>query len=518
MKLKNSNKNLIIWCLIVFLSGLFVRIYTIHLKQDIHEDEALTVLLSNYSETGWSKLPETNKVFTGKDLKEMTYWNDKSYKDTLSDIKNLYIYTRDDSHTNLYYTIIRLTFKGVNEFDIKSTIIRGGILNLFIYILSFFFMFKLLSILFKDRPNLIPVGLFTAFLNTASISNTCYLRPYALQEAAFILLTYYFVKLLIKEKTNIYKVSLSVCFALLTGYYAIFYVSILALTLFIKNTDRKFLLKAGGLSILFTEICYPAYFIGITSYRAVESIERFLNFSKNLYYSALNFPLIYLKYLFSMSLLIFLIYLSVKIIKNKLNTDGNFRIIPLIFWLNFLWTAIIIFIAPYKILRYIMPVFPILSLIIPYTISYFKKSAIYIGITIAIFCLNYYFAVKFFENSNIGKYVPVVSRIDFLTNRQTNKFLFEENVNKPVIILKDQENPTIGEILKISEILPYFDDKQNYIFVNPNAKITYPEFYMLIPKTADKNFLNLAQPYFEKYKNLNIQNCAKFYTCIEFKQ
>ena len=515
MNLKNINKNIIIWCFIIFLCGLFARIYAISLKQDLHEDEALTVLLSNYSETGWSKLPEQNKEFSGKDIKKMIYWNDKSFKDTLSDVKNLYLYTRDDSHTNLYYTIIRFTFTGVDNFSIKETIQRGGILNLLIYTLSFFFMFKLLAILFKNKQNLIPFGLFTAFLNTASISNSCYLRPYILQEAAFILVTYYFVKLILKEKVNMYKVALSIAFAFLTGYYALIYIGILALTLFIKNTDRKFLFKTAGLSVLFTELFYPLYFLGITSYRAVETIERTSNFSKNLYYSLINLPLIYFKYLFSLSLVIFLIYLAFKITKEKLKPDETAKIIPLIFGLNLLWTAIVIFLAPYKVLRYIMPAFTILSLIIPYIISHFKKVYVYISIISVIFSLNYYFAVNFLKNQNIGKYVPIASRIDFLKNNKIDKYLFAENIKQPVIVAKKGNNPTIGEILQITEIIPYFENEQKYTFVNSDTQINYSKFYMLIPTTDNSENSVTKISHFEKYKILNMQNCSKYYKCLE---
>ena len=194
------------------------------------------------------------------------------------------------------------------------------------------------------------------------------------------------------------------------------------------------------------------------------------------------------------------------------------KIITLVFWLNFLWTAIIIFLAPYKILRYIMPVFPILALIIPYTISYFKKNIIQICIIFLIFGLNYYFAVEFHKNLNIGKYIPIISKFDFLQNRQVDKYIFDENKNQPVLILKDQENPTMGEVLKISEVLPYFNDNQKYKFINPNTIITNDKFYILIPKEPQEKFFKLAKPYYENYERVQIQNCSRFYACIEFKK
>ena len=517
MNFKNISKNIIIWSVIVFLCGLSIRIYTLSLKKDLHEDEALTVVLSNYSEMGWSILPEVDKAFTGKFLKQLTYWNDGRAKDVLSDIKNLYIYTRDDSHSDIYYILTRLAFAGVDDFSIKNMVIRTGVLNLILFSFAFFFMFKLLAILFKNRQELIPFGLFVAFFNTAAISTTCYFRPYQLQQAAFILVTYYFVKLLLNEKINIYKISFSIALAFLSGYYSLIYVGILAIVLFIKNINKMLLAKIAGLSVIFTTICYPVYFLGLASYRAVESLARSVDFAKNLYYSFINLPLIYLKYLFSISLLIYLIYLGIEIFKNKLKTDETEKLIPLVFVLSFLWTVIVLVVAPYKILRYIMPAFPLLSLIISYIISHYKKVFIQLIIVITIFSLNYCLAVKFLKNPNIGKYIPIISRLDFLKNRIVDKFLFEENINLPVVILKPQENPTIGEVLQISDIMPYFNDNQFYVFVNPNTKIEYPVFYMLISKFPKENYSRLFLHYYEKHQILKFQNCSKLYTCLEIK-
>ncbi len=518
MDLKNINKNILIWCFFVFLGCLIVRVYTLSLKQDLHEDEALNMLLSNYSETFWTDLPEINKKFTGKELKQMTYWNNESLKDTLSDIKNLYIYARDDSHSDIYYILTRIAFANENEFSIKSTILRAGILNLILFSLSFFFMYKLLAILFKNNFKLVAFGLFVAFFNTAAISTTCYFRPYQLQQAAFILVTYYFVKLLLDEKTNIYKASFAISLAFLSGYYSLIYVSIFAVVLFIKNINKKLLFKIAGLSILFTTLFYPIYFFGIISYRATEILEISNRFLKNLYYSCINFPLIYLKYLFSLSLLIYLIYLMIKIYKKGLKTNDFSKLIPLIFWLNFLWSVIVILIAPYKLLRYIMPAFPLMALIIPYIINHFKKTMIPISVITLIFGLNYYFAIEFYKNPKIGKYIPFISKLDFLKNTQVDNFLFEENKLQTVYILKDKTNPTMGEILKISELLPYFENEQNYIFINPNTKIDDKQFYILVPKKPINKYFQLAQPYYENYTRLNFQNASESYACIELQK
>lgn len=517
MDLKILNKNLIIICILVFILGLFARIYTITLKEDFHQDEALSIILANYSEDGWTKLPDTDIEFTGKEIKQKMFWNDKTLKDTLSDIGNLYLYTRDDSHSNLYYTSLRLAFNGVDKFNAKQTIYRGCAINLIAYCLAFFFMFKILALLFKNS-NLVPFGLFVAFLNTASISASAYLKPYALQETAFIIVTYYFILLIRKEIINPIKPALAIAFSFLTGYYSLIYVGILAIILFAKNLDKKYLLKIAGLSILATTIFYPGYFLGIISYRATETVDRFLNLGSNLFYTAVNLPLIYFKFLFSLSIIFVLIFMIFFIKKNNLKiSDTNLSIIPKLFFIGLIWSAIILFIAPYKILRYILPIFPIMALIIPYIVSYFDKKIASITLICSIMLLNLYIAIEFHKNPNLGKYIPVISKLEFIRNSKTKDFLFKENLSQPVYLLKQEKDLSIGEVIEFSDIITHLDDNQKYIFINPNTVINSKQFYLLVPKFPKDNFFILAEPYYNNYKRLKIQDSSTYFSCIEFK-
>ena len=507
MDLKIFDKKILIMCVVVFILGLFARIYAITLKEDLHQDEALSVVLSNYSEYGWSKLPEENIVFSGKDVKQMMFWNDSSIKDMFTDIGNLYLYTRDDSHSNLYYSILRATFTGVDNFDIKQTIYRGCAVNLIAYCLAFFFMFKLLALLFKNQ-SLIPFGLFVAFLNMGSILNVAYLKPYQLQELAFVMVTYYFVRLLKGENINPLKISLAIVFSFLTGYYSLIYVGILAIILFTKNLDKKYLLKITGLSVLFTTLFYPGYFLGLISYRATETVERFSGF--NLFKSFLGIFFFYFKYIFSFILIIYLVYLLVKISKQKLSADEKSKDIVLLFVLGLVWSAIILFIAPYKVLRYILPIFPIMTLIIPYVVSHFEKKIFPISIICSIVVLNFFVAVQLHKNSEIGKYVPF-SQLDFLRNNLTNDYMFKRDISKPVFVVRPNgENLKIGKVIMLPSIAPYFDDNQKYIFINLNTKVALNNFYVVFP-IFEKSIYTDSK--FEK-----LEKCNKYYMCGEIKR
>lgn len=169
-------KHIKIACLIVLFFAIFIRFYALNYKDTLENDEIFSIIISNCTEYGWSKNFPINHLYTGKQLKDLFLWNDASLRDAISDIKRLYIYNYDPPHTNLYYSLLRLTFIGVGEFNLTQTILKAGCLNISIFCLGFFLMFKLLQLLFGKKSSLVPFGLFVAFFSTASISNTVYIN------------------------------------------------------------------------------------------------------------------------------------------------------------------------------------------------------------------------------------------------------------------------------------------------------------------------------------------------------
>ncbi|WP_334090970.1 hypothetical protein, partial [Helicobacter typhlonius] len=189
----------------VFCVAFGLRLYFLEFKQVAHMDEILSIVLSEYNEYGWGKNFEPHKIYTAKQLQHMTLWNDSSLSGALSDVKKLYVNNRDDPHTNLYYSLLRLWHIGFIHTDLKQTFYRGISLNFVFFTCSFVLAFMLYVRLFGFNYFLLYF-LALAFLNPASINNTLFMRPYALQEMSFLLLCYVFVRILQSFKNTSFNI------------------------------------------------------------------------------------------------------------------------------------------------------------------------------------------------------------------------------------------------------------------------------------------------------------------------
>lgn len=129
----------IIACAIVFLCALWLRIYYMNKKVDLHVDEGLSIVLAEYNKYGWSKYYDEDKVWSANELKKAILWNDASFNGAISDVAKLWNNNRDSPHTNLYYSLLRLWHIGFDSVDIDSIIMRGISLNLIFFAFSFLF-------------------------------------------------------------------------------------------------------------------------------------------------------------------------------------------------------------------------------------------------------------------------------------------------------------------------------------------------------------------------------------------
>ncbi len=227
----------------VYALTLGVRIYWLSQKDALHVDEGLTIAITSYNDFIAAENYEYNKKYTGKELKEESLASDASLKGALADIHNLWKDNRDPPHTNLYYTFLRLALIGLKSGDIAPIILRGGILNLLFFTISFIFFFMLMRRLFPENKLLQFAAVFCAFMSTAAISNTLFLRPYQIQETLFIMFVFYFVLSIDRNKNIIYEkklqmpavkqiilMSLLTAVTLMTGYYAIFFIGLFTLS------------------------------------------------------------------------------------------------------------------------------------------------------------------------------------------------------------------------------------------------------------------------------------------------
>lgn len=470
-------------CLLVLIFGIIIRFYPLQFKDYLNYDETCSIFFANRS----NYIPRENHL-SGKEIKTIMLWNDASLSDALSDIKNLYFDSGDLPHTNLYYSLFRLTFIGVSEFNLKQTVIRGWILNICILCIGFFFMFKLLQLLFGKKNSLVPFGLFITFFNSAAISNAFFFRPYQLQEASFIIVTYYFTKFYLYKKINWLKLVAAIAFCLLTGYFSLIYVLLLFFVLFFKLPYKKFLLKIGILTSLFTAICYPKYWFGYTCWQAKGSYAIFQHISQNLPSSINSLFFFYSKYLFTVLILAYIVYLILKIITQELTNTRDISSVGqytaqksvtlIIIICSFIWSFISMYAAPIKNFRYIQPMFPISSLLIPYFVNFFNHKKQHFIIFSLIFILNISVALSLVKcQKQLNFYIPQFTKI-----LPFDKDYDVVDIKKDDIILYKKDLPVVIAYYTFwyNPFVSHMNDNQSYYFLTrKDYKIPYYNCFVL---------------------------------------
>jgi hypothetical protein len=510
MKIKRFIQNQIFLVCLVYTLAIGIRINYVFQKQGMDGDEVLSVILSSYNNYGWQSNYEEDKIYTGKELKEITFFESGSIRNTLIDVYNLRKENRDRPHTNLYYSALRLWFTGQQIGNVHRIIVQGCLLNLLFFSLSFFFMYKLAKMLFKNKW-IILLSLVVAFLSIGSISNTIYMRPYQLQETLFILFVHLFVYLWQKIELNkpidswqnLLLTALIVSLTLLSGYFAIFFIIPFGIFLLFKLYKEKqvkniyFIIISLISAIVITFTLFPNYGKGFITYRGAEAIGKITggNIMSNVLFSIENLGKILHENLFYTSVLLFLyialcylLWIKRQSLCLAFKNIRNIQPLPIILFVSLIWMSVIMILAPYKILRYIVPAIPLFSLLIPYIISKLNSTKIYI-LTL-LFCLGKYGVITFNKE-----------RISFLFLDAYKEMEFNKKPEIPVIIF----NNTSGAFWKIALILPYVADNQTYEFPH-----------------SDKSFIERATQYekaillIETSKNIDMENSFKNYSLKKF--
>lgn len=446
-----SNKFLIVFCLIVFIFAFGIRIFYASQKAGFHIDESSSVIFANNSLNNIVFSPE-ERNYLGLGLKQKIYFANGSIKELFSDLNQLHITTGDSPHTNLYYVLLRLSLFGLDVPEFSEIVKRGIGLNLIFFTVSFILMYRILSFLFKNDFALIPLGLLIAFCNTASISSTLFLRPYQMQEMFFLLLTFvclnFYQDIRKKQffnKKNFIVALFTLTFVFLTGYLAPFYVFFLGMGLIIISIKEKewknlvLLFDSCFYAILFACVLYFDFLFGFFSYRATEAVSNVQVFD-NLVSSikGLGSNLIYfLCYLPTLFLLLF-VYLRRVFLKSKFEKN---EIIPFLIIISFMWILLVMFLVPFKVVRYIMPIFPVFSLVYVYALSGDLKKIernIYIGCFSLIFVIFALFPQKM-ESYDVElpvhqKSFPYSAHLENLF-LQASEYTEEFKNNKDVIFL-----------------------------------------------------------------------------------
>ncbi len=332
-------------------------------------------------------------------------------------------YNRDLPHTNFYYSLLRLWWIGNDgKTSISSLKWHGCGLNLLFFVGTFWGAFALFKRLFGgENKGVICAGLVAATLNTGAISNTILIRPYALQEMFLVLFTLWAVTLLSKMRNdekivsplNRWLYGLLTALTLLAAYFSVVYVVLLfALLLFFafRGSEKgtvPFLCETFVVGVVLATVIYPNYPLGFFIGRAGDVASNFAltNFVKNIVGSVYGLSGVLNYWLYYTPVLILLIafgiwrYVSFK--KASSATEGfslkgveiallNSRWLPLLLaGIALVWAGGVMFLAPAesKTLRYVVAIFPILSLAIPWLAYSYNGCLrkVYIFLSIAVF-------------------------------------------------------------------------------------------------------------------------------------
>ncbi|RDU72880.1 hypothetical protein CQA66_03050 [Helicobacter aurati] len=402
--------------ILIFLIALGLRLVYLEQRADLHIDEGLSIVLSEYNDYGWGKFYPEGTILDAHTLKEKLLWNDATISGALNDIFKLWKNNRDIPHTNLYYSLFRLWHIGFADNEIKSLFYRGVSLNFVFFILSFCFAFclvkKLLYAMDSDSDKTlvqiaILVFLSLSFLNPASITNTLFMRPYMLQECLLMMFLwantnlfcclqgyqrqgYFANNVFPKElRKQIWRLSFLLVvltsFFLLSGYFGALFVCMVFITcgvyvaVYIKRYIYIYITLA---SLVLTPLLYPKYFRGFLKDRGVEARQKIsLEYLSDSIGSITEsfFTLLYthLGLLLSILLLCSFVWFCVQFIKAKsLRYIMQNNLIVFYSLCALVWMFLVIFVAPYKTLRYIMPAFPVLLLCVPYLLCYLREITI----------------------------------------------------------------------------------------------------------------------------------------------
>lgn len=263
------------WAIVglLFVLAFYVRVNAIAGKTELHSDEVFSMALCtcdpNYN------VAVADGIYTGAQLKDMiAHSGDTGFKGMLSDLRQLWVNNGDAPHASLYYMALRVALTGYDAYDLDGYIVRGGVLNMLFFVLSFVFMYKLLRRIFGERHMLVFVGLALAYFNLLSVRNTMLIREYQMAEASVVMLTYVAVGFVqrLRAGEEIRRWRFVALFGVLMGctvslgYFNAFYVIGLCLALAascIRHHRHRailLILLAGVAALVFAFVIYPGFF------------------------------------------------------------------------------------------------------------------------------------------------------------------------------------------------------------------------------------------------------------------
>ena len=453
----------------VFIILLGTRIFYISQKQSMHWDEVSSISICNRNEYGiWGKIYELEKVYSGKELKEITFWDNASVKDALNDVWQMHKFNNDTPHTNFYYSLLRLCFAGVKSGNLQYILWRGCLLNLLFFIISFWFMFLLLRCFTKNYI-LVSICLLIAFLNPASLSLTVFLRPYELQQVFVIILTFYVTCIFKAKEKNIQIETVKnfiigvfvLAFTMLSAYFNLILICLYGFAILVLCINKKdwnllkFFLLMFIFGIVVAKILYFDY--GNMDYRGAEAFSKLEGsaFVANLLAVKNGIVKILSENVFFCIFCVFVFLQNILIFANSIKNKNNFSLCCILA-INLIAFFAIFYFAPIdlKTLRYVAPLFPIFAL----TFVNFKQNLeanIIISSTVALILVLS--LIQFNGKKSVVEHLDDVKIENYKEIKENNLPIFVRGSLKGAGLY--------------ATLIPYFNDQSKIIFIANFEKI-----------------------------------------------
>ena len=369
-QIKLNKKTIIIALILIILIQTMAYAIVASNKHYIHMDEGYSYGLINYDKLDIS----WNEGF-------YNIWHDSQYytdyliinEEEKMDWTPVYEQQKNDVHPPFYYFLLRIA----NSFSIGHfSIWPGIILNMIIHIGITIFTYLISSKLFKNKV----YGLITALvggLTVATFAMVLYTRMYALAALMVLATTYVHMINLEKDKLTIKNlVPIGICAILgsLTQYYYLIYLGIMYLVYLIRYIIKKqyknsirytiAMLVSAGISLLIFPYSIAHIFIG---YRGQGMFSNLTNptfawegigkYSGITIMDAFNGFLIVM-FIITLAILIYE-YIKKREIKIRLtNKELGLILLP-----TLAYFLVIAMGTPYKEIRYLIPIIPILFII-----------------------------------------------------------------------------------------------------------------------------------------------------------
>ena len=463
-------KNSIALIILILFLGLGLRVYWACQKEGLHCDDVASFAIAECD----GAFPNPNvyvdphMISSGQEIKRFHYIHDPSLKGALHDIKYMWHRTYDDNHTNFYYSILRISFVGMDTTDLSAIIKRATLLNLLFFVISYIFFFKLLMLYWRDSSVLVFTTLACFAFMVGGVDDTLFYRPYELQMATVMGFAYWLSKIQIALAAGTWRFSfrtfsittISLTLMLWTGYLMNVLACVFGVFLLWKFYRRGQLIR-GAFFFVGTYICalmlcwllYQSFFVALHGDDRVTS--KF--FTDGVAMRIWEYVVYWFKLIIHKSLYLYVLgaVLLIAIFSKKPVKHFPPVIIPAL-----VYTVVAMQISPYDTNRYIVAVTPLLLLVLPMVLECVINPAY--QRVIAVYIILAYMIMPMFE-SNFDYLFKRNPTIDLLADRTCNIHIVQDKRWKSFFLVAYLEDDIVYEL---SDDIKKCDIRQGDLLLN----------------------------------------------------